>query len=109
MALYKIQKQLAVTAGAYSANDVIGGQIQFVGIRRCNLKRAILVSETAVNLDFYLILYDAVQTNIADNAAMNPVQADAAKVIGSVYFRATTDRIAFGTGEMYEVQQDEIG
>ena len=101
MAQRKYSKQLVVTAGAYSANEVIGGQIQFVGLRNAVLNRVVLVDEAGQNVAYYLVLYDAVQTNIADNGVMNPVQGDAAKTLAIISL-PTANRVAFQTGSMTE-------
>lgn len=84
-----IEKTVAptVTAGAYSANDVVGGVLTFDVSSASGvllLKTLRIVDDGDVKAAGTLWLFNSAPTSFADNAAFAPVIADLKKVIGKV-------------------------
>lgn len=74
-----------VTAGAYTANDVIGGLLTLPMERVSGLIEDVVVIDDAnqsAAIDLYF--FDEAPTAIADNAAFAPTIADLQKLIGVV-------------------------
>lgn len=77
----------AVTAGAYSDLDVVGGLITFDIVTTSGLfilNRVAIRDKGNQSAIFRLHLYDAIPTTIADNAAYARSDADLAKYLGYV-------------------------
>lgn len=77
-----ISQTPTVTAGAYSADDAVGGKLTFTGCPEDGLiHNAVLIdnSEQAVELD--LVLFSEDFTAVADNAAFTVSDADAANIV----------------------------
>lgn len=75
-----------VTAGAYSANDAVGGLLTFANAARASGGGIIIDAITLIDLASQaavldLVLFDQTFTNTADNAAFDPSDADLANVI----------------------------
>lgn len=84
-----------VTVGAYSANDIIGARLQFIGIYSGTLQSILITDNAAQNVDYMLILFDSVPTDIADNATFDIADADLPKIIARISLTATATRTAF--------------
>ena len=88
---------LAVTAGAYSSGDVVGGRLKLGGLGVPPgfwLNRIVISDKAAQSVDYRLIIFDAAPTVIADNAAISTLaDADAAKVIFDRTLDAATYRL----------------
>lgn len=75
-----------ITAGAYSAGDVVGGLLTFnVGYPYGTVRSVILVDDAAQDVPLKLYFFNTAPTTIADNAAFSGLaEADYEKFIGSV-------------------------
>ena len=82
------------TTPAYSANDVIGGRLQFFGARRGRLYGVSVTDNAAQNVAYFLVLFDAIPTNITDNATFDIADADLDNII-RIEDLNTTYRTAF--------------
>lgn len=82
----------AVTAGAYSAGDIVGGLLTFAAARANDelvvITGAQVISKAAVIPAYTLVLFsaDPIGTTKTDNAPYSLAAADAFKVIGTVTF-----------------------
>ena len=90
----------------YAQWDVIGGALQFKGVRRGKLHQVILVTGTVAmaNEDYIITLYDAQPSTIADNAPFNPTDganSDAQKVIYTTYLTFANSGVPYETGGSY--------
>lgn len=91
MAGFDIAVQPTVTAGAYSAGDIMGGLLTFSGVAP-NPNTPLIVtgvqvaSKVAVTPNLTLVLFNADPTNTTktDNAAYSLNAADAFKVIAAI-------------------------
>jgi hypothetical protein len=75
-----------ITAGAYSANDVIGG-LQEIDINASSggtIRRVNLIDDDSEAAAMVLYFFDQQPSTIADNAAFAPTVADLKKLIGTV-------------------------
>ena len=86
-----IEKALAITTSAYTANDVIGGLITFdvanvggSGVIRWSR----IVDDDAEDAELTLYIFDTSPTAIVDAAAFAPTVADLKNYIGKVLFEA---------------------
>lgn len=74
-----------VTAGAYSANDVVGGLLTFAGVKS-GILRAVMIKDLAKQAGAYqLLLFESAPTAIADNDTFDVADADLSKVIAAVH------------------------
>lgn len=78
-----------ITAGAYSANDVVGGLLTLTGIveqayRTGIIQTAILVDAAKQEAETDLFLFDSEPSSIADNAAEAFTDADMNKCVGVI-------------------------
>jgi len=83
-----------ITAGAYSANDVVGGQQTFTsavqaGHRTAVLQSLVLIDYAKQEAEMDLLLFDQQISTIADNAAEAITDADMANCIGIINIAAT--------------------
>ena len=88
---------VAVTAGAYSANDVVGGGLRFPAAARhpqTKLKSVMVADAAAQSVNYFLVLFSSIPTNIADNGTFDIADADLKNVVVIVSL-PTTDRTAF--------------
>jgi hypothetical protein len=96
-----IRPTITVTAGAYSANDVIGGEITLTNAMRVSSGTGILQSVTIQCADgeapdITLLFFDSnPASNLADNAAFSWGAGDIARLLGKVEFDAA-DFATFG-------------
>lgn len=110
MALKRFQVTPVVTSGAggYAANDVIGGRLQCYGIAGPPgiwLRRIVLADKAAQNVDYVLTFFDAVPTDIVDNAAITTLaDADASKIIYEQIIDAATYRRSYTANSIHRVE-----
>lgn len=94
---------LVVTAGAYSANDVVGGRLEFGDIPS-GVLRAVTLTDLAKQAGAYqLVLFRNEPTAIADNDPYDIADADLANVEGAVHLTDTAgaDKFDFADNKMY--------
>jgi len=95
MAIQRFLQKLVVTAGAYSANDVVGGLITFTGLRGGVLEAIAITDNAAQSVDYLLVLFESAPTDITDNATFDIADADLVKIIYQHTLTSATDRQAF--------------
>ena len=97
-ALLTFKAALVGTAGAYSAGDVVGGRIRMAGVGASPgiILRSIVISDLAAqSVDYILRCFRSVPTDIADNAAFDPADADLPNLIYRKMIDAATYRDAY--------------
>lgn len=101
IAIYRITP--TVTAGAYSANDVVGGTLTFNGVSKGILRAVTVVDQAKQTGAYQLVLFDTVPTTIADNATFDIADADLLNVIGAVHITDTAgaDKFDFTDNKIY--------
>lgn|SRR3990167_5258851 len=95
MPVERFAKTLVVTAGAYSANDVVGGRLQFTGCTIGTLQSITIADKAAQAVDYLLVFFESAPTDITDNATFDINDADIAKIIYHKALTSGTDRQAF--------------
>lgn len=87
----RISQTPVVTAGAYSANDAVGGLLTFVDATgQMNPSQAgliesvVIIDRASQNAVTDLVLFSETFTATADNAAFDPTDADLSNCIGFV-------------------------
>jgi hypothetical protein len=70
-----------VTAGAYSANDVVGGRLEFQGFRVGTLQSITICDNAAQNVAYRIIFFESQPTDITDNATFDIADADLVKIV----------------------------
>jgi len=95
-----ISQTPTVTAGAYSANDAVGGLLTFAGAARvsgdtCFLKNVLIFDDAGQDAVMELWLFDRTFTAMADNAAWAPSQADLRNLVAII---STIDGSWFAAG-----------
>eukprot|EP00919_Chromeraceae_sp_WS-2016_P077523 GHVR01183488.1.p1 GENE.GHVR01183488.1~~GHVR01183488.1.p1 ORF type:complete len:153 (+),score=8.17 GHVR01183488.1:403-861(+) len=75
-----------ITAGAYSANDVIGGlQTVYIGVGKGGtIRRVNIADDDSEEAAMTLYIFDQLPSTIADNAAFAPTFADLQKLVDTV-------------------------
>jgi len=96
-----------ITAGAYSANDVIGGRMQFPGLTVGTLQAITITDAASQHVAYNLFLFESQPTNISDNAALDIADADLPKIIYDDAF-ATTTRQAFNSNSMHRLYNLDV-
>lgn len=106
MRVTTVTKALTVTAGAYSANDVVGGRIEFGPIPPGVLRAVVLTDLAAQAGAYQLVFFKDAPTAIADNDPYDIADADHAKIIGAVHLTDTAgaDKFDFADSKMYSRQ-----
>ena len=101
IAIYRVSP--TVTAGAYSANDVVGGTLTFSGVSKGILRAVTVVDQAKQAGALQLVLFDAVPTDIADNGTFDIADADLLNVIGAVHLTDTAggDKFDFTDNKIY--------
>ena len=84
-----------VTAGAYGANDVVGGLLTFSGLRNGTLQAITICDNAAQAVDYLFVLFESVPTTIADNATFDIADADLSKIIYQDSLTSASERQAF--------------
>lgn len=100
------QLPLVVTAGAYSANDVVGGRLNFGSVPPGTL-RAVTLTDLAKQAGAYqLVLFSDAPTAIDDNAPYDIADADLAKIIAAIHLTDTAgaDKFDFADNKAYHRQ-----
>lgn len=96
-----------ITAGAYAANDAVGGKLTFELLpanypeRYTGIIQSLLVAmKSGTNTAFDLILFGSDFTPTADNAPFDPSDADMANIVACIrmttneYFTFTDNQVA---------------
>lgn len=93
-----------VTAGAYSANDAVGGLLTFTdaamlggGGNGAVLDSVTIIDRAKQSIQLDLVLFDRTFTATTDNDAFDPTDADLANAIGAVKI---VDWFAFNDNSM---------
>jgi hypothetical protein len=89
-----------VTAGAYTANDAVGGLLTFANAARVSgggglIKNVIILDDAGQDAALELWLFNATFTAMSDNAAWAPSQADLRKLVAIV---STADGAWYAAG-----------
>lgn len=85
----------AITAGAYSANDVVGGRLKFPGFTLGTLQSITVCDNANQAVDYILVFFESEPTDIADNAPADIVDADLDKIIYNDTLLDASDKKAF--------------
>lgn len=83
-----------VTAGAYSANDVVGGLLTFYGFGNGQIQSVRVSDKAAQNVAYFLVLFESVPTTIADNDTFDIADADIVNIC-AILSLPTANRTAF--------------
>ena len=84
-----------VTAGAYSANDVVGGRLEFVGFNQGTLQSITICDNANQSVDYIIVFFESRPTDIADNAPGDIADADLEKIIYNDQLLDASDKKAF--------------
>ena len=106
---YKVNPTLSV-AGAYSANDVIGGRLRFQGMRKGTIDSISVTDKAAQNVNYELVLFESIPTDITDNATFDIADADLPKIFYQQSL-PTTERQAYTDNSrttVFGVDQDIV-
>ena len=76
MAIERFKVTPAITAGLYSANDVIGGRLQFPGFTHGTLQSITICDNANQSVDYIIVFFESQPTDIADNAAGDVADAN---------------------------------
>lgn len=100
----RLSQTPTITAGAYSANDAVGGLLTFKDAALLGgagtgaiLDSVTIIDKAKQSIQLDLILFDRTFTATADNDAFDPTDADLANCIGGVKI---TDWFAFNDNSM---------
>lgn len=103
----RIETAPTITAGAYSAADVVGGLLTFStgGLPEGSiLTRALLVDDDNEKAEITLYMFNAAPTSINDNAAFAPLVADLKKLVTKITF-AVADYVTVNSNA-YALKED---
>ena len=84
-----------VTAGAYTANDVVGGLLTFGGLRNGTLQAITICDNATQAVNYLLVLFESAPTDISDNATFDIADADLDKIIYQDSLTSASERQAF--------------
>lgn len=95
-----ISQTPTITAGAYAANDAVGGLLTFANAGRGVglggvIKNCIILDDAGQDAEMELWLFDRTFTAMADNAPWDPSQADLRNLIAII---STVDGAWFAAG-----------
>jgi hypothetical protein len=92
-----------VTAGAYSANDIVGGPLDFGNVPQGLLRAVIIVDEAKQAGAYQLLLFRSVPTTIADNDTYDIADADVKNLVGAIHITDTAgaDKFDFADNKAY--------
>lgn len=83
-----------IDTDAYTANDVMGGLLQFdvsgLVVNGGIINQAIFIDEDSIGVAAKLYLFDELPTTIADDAAFAPTIADLNKLVAVIQFSSFT-------------------
>lgn len=80
-----------VTAGAYSANDVVGGLLTFTGLKQGTLQSITICDKASQTGEYDVVFFDSEPTGINNNDTFDIADADLEKII---YFDSFPDAAA---------------
>jgi len=98
----------SVTAGSYSANDVVGGRLTFVGFRGGSIQSITIVDNSAQSVDYLLVLFESSPTDITDNNTYAIADADLPKIIKQLTLTAASHRQAFDNNAIYTLENLDV-
>ena len=103
-----ISQTPTITAGAYAANDAVGGLLTFANAGRASAEGSILIDvliidDAGQDAELELWLFDRTFTAIADNAAWAPTEADLENCIAVISTVGSTWRAA-GTPSVINIE-----
>ena len=83
-----------ITAGAYAANDALGGLLTFANAARvaggkCTIRSIVVKDLASQDGEIDLVFFDRMFGATADNAPFDPSDADLANVVGHVKMRVS--------------------
>ena len=84
-----------VTAGAYTANDVVGGLLTFSGLRNGTLQAITICDNATQAVNYLLVLFESAPTVIDDGDEWDLTDADLAKIIYQDSLTSSSNRQAF--------------
>lgn len=95
-----------VTVGAYSANDVVGGTLTFPDMTHGIIRGITLADENKQAGAYQVVFFDALPTDIADNATYDIADADLRNVIAGVHITDTAgaDKFDLSDNKVYSRQ-----
>ncbi len=102
-----VKKPLVVTAGAYSANEVVGGLLEFevgTGGGGGIVQRVTLTDSDNEKTAMKLYLFDELPTTIADNATFAPTIGDLKNLVDIITI-AAADYVTLN-GEAVAIKRD---
>ena len=102
MRLKRVKLNPVVTAGAYSANDVVGATLNFGNVD--GMLRAVTIVDQAKQAGAYqLVLFRDLPTDIADNGTFDIADADLPNIIGAIHITDTAgaDKFDFTDNKIY--------
>jgi len=86
-----VTQKPTITAGAYSANDAVGGLLTFANVGRTSvsnggsiLTNVVIIDDAGQDAELELWLFDRTFTAMSDNAAWAPSEADLENLIAVV-------------------------
>lgn len=103
-----IKKSLTVTAGAYSANDVVGGRQQLVGVKEAKLMSIVVSDLAAQNVQYNLVFFSSAPTDIADNAAFDFADADLPNVLFVANLSTSGAGVGSGIGTRFAFTDNAV-
>ena len=91
---FTIVQTPVITAGAYAANDAIGGLLEFADAARSpgshlTIRSIVVVDNAKQAGEIDLVFFRETFTAIADNAPFDPSDADMAKYVGHIKIRSS--------------------
>lgn len=95
MPIIRFKVTPTITAGAYSANDIVGGRLQFGGLRHGTLQSITITDAAGLGVDYTLVLFESQPTDRADNATADIADADLDKIIYHDTLTSSENRQAF--------------
>ena len=107
-----ISQTPTVTAGAYSANDAVGGLLTFAGAARVAgdggvIKSLLILDDAGQDAQMELWLFKETFTAMVDNAAWAPAEADLHNLVG-IISTADGDWFAAGTPSAARVECSQV-
>lgn len=107
-----ISVQPVVTAGAYSANDAVGGLMEFAEAvagqgRSGTIQTLLIIDQAEQSVEYDLVLFDRTFTATADNAALAISAADSLNCIGTI--NVPTSPKDIGAASVATVKDIQIG
>ena len=108
MPIVRFKPTPPVTAGAYSANDVVGGRLQFIGWRHGTLQSVTITDAAAQAVDYVLVFFESQPTDITDNATFDIADADLGKIIYQDGLTSSANRQAFTDNSYHSIYNLDV-